>query len=373
MPVTTKRLAIALLSRLLVLALPDGLVHGQNAQPEGRMGPPTAEDIMARVAANQDRSDVLRKEYVYKQHIHVTMNKPKSRMVREETADYDVIPLPDGTQKQLKSLTGRYWSKGKYVAFQGEQVPEADSIDAVLIHSIRNDLTDDKSKDGLARHLFPLTSEEQKDYEFKLLGQEVEAGRNVYHITFTPRGKKEFGWAGEALIDVAEFQPVRVSTKVSRRIPFSVRTMLGTDLPGVGFNVVYKRHEDGVWFPSSFGTEFGLRVLFFLNRDIAISLENSGFEHTGHYPAHCSAEFGLSSPRVSAVFSEDAESGRPVQLPTAPLYVTAAPGLGLSPQLQNPSAGRLIGNGPGLQGRGRRLIHAHRRSHPNCAAIVVGE
>ncbi|MGD0792808.1 MAG: hypothetical protein ABR920_13660 [Terriglobales bacterium] len=266
--------------RLLVFLLAAGLAHGQSAQPEVPTEPLKADAIMARVAVNQDRSEVLRKEYVYQQHIHIATHKPKSRMVREETADYDVVPQPDGTQKQLKSLTGRYWNKGKYVAFQGEPVPEADSMDADLIHDFRNDLSNDKSKDGLARHLFPLTSEEQKDYEFKLLGQEVEAGRNVYHIAFTPKDKEDFAWAGEALIDVAEFQPVRVFTKISRRIPFLVRTMLGTDLPGVGFNVVYKRHEDGVWFPSSFGTEFRLRVLFFLNRDIAISLENSGFEHT---------------------------------------------------------------------------------------------
>lgn len=266
--------------RLLVFLLAVGFAHGQSAQPEVRTEPLKADDIMARVAANQDRSEALRKEYVYKQHIHIATHKPKNRMMREETADYDVVPLPDGTQKQLKSLTGRYWNKGKYVSFQGEPVPEADSTDADLIHNFRDDLSNDKSKDGLARDLFPLMSEEQKDYEFKLLGQEVEAGRNVYHVAFTPKDKEDLTWAGEAFIDAAEFQPVRVFTKLSRRIPFMVRSMLGTDLPGIGFNVVYKRHEDGVWFPSSFGTEFRLHVLFFFNRDISISLENSGFEHT---------------------------------------------------------------------------------------------
>jgi len=239
--------------------------------------------------------------------------------MREETADYDVVPLPDGIQKQLKSLTGRYWNKGKYVDFQGEPVPGAStdadfihylrnyepvpgantdadlihylrnyepspgaSTDAELIHYLRNYLSNDKSKDGLARALFPLTSEEQKNYEFKLLGQEVEAGRNVYHIAFTPKDKnqEELTWAGEAFIDAAEFQPVRVFTRMSQRIPLLVRTTW-FDLPGLGFNVVYKRLENGVWFPSSFGTEFRMHVgpLFFNNRDISISLKNSGFEH----------------------------------------------------------------------------------------------
>jgi hypothetical protein len=297
MPVATGRLMV----RVLAFLLAAGLADGQNAQPEVQTEPLKANDIMVRVAANQDRSESLRKEYVYKQHIHIATHKPKSRMMREETADYDVVPLPDGTQKQLKSLTGRYWTKGKYVAFQGkpvpeaagtdadliqnlrnhEPVPEAGRTDADLIHNLRNNLLNDKSKDGLAHDLFPLTSEEQKNYQFKLLGQEVEAGRSVYHIAFAPKDEEEPTWAGEAFIDAAEFQPVRVFTRMSRRIPLLVRTMW-FDLPGFGFNVVYKRQEDGVWFPSSFGTEFQMQfgpLFFFNNRDISISLQNSGFEH----------------------------------------------------------------------------------------------
>lgn len=198
-------------------------------------------------------------------------------------------------------LPGAIWDKTKYVDFQGGPGPEAGSTDANLVHNLRNNetvpeagrtdedlirnlrnhLSNDKSKDGLARDLFPLTSDEQKDYEFKLLGKEVEAGRNVYHIAFTPKENEQPTWAGEAFIDAAEFQPVRVFTKMSRRIPFLVRTMW-FDLPGIGFDVEYERQEDGVWFPSSFGTEFRLHVgpLFFFNRDISISLKNSGFEHT---------------------------------------------------------------------------------------------
>ncbi len=296
MPVATVRLTVRLLAFLLVA----GLANGQSAQPEVQPEPLKADDIMARVAANQDRSEALRKEYVYKQHIHIATHKPKTRMMREETADYDVVPLENGTQKQLKLLTGRYWNKDKYVDIQGEPVleagstnvdlihnlrnhepvPEASRTDAALIHNLRNNLLNDNSKDSLARDLFPLTSEEQKGYEFKLLGQEVEAGRNVYHITFTPKDENEPTWAGEAFIDAAEFQPVRVFTKMSGRLPFLVRKMW-FDLPGFGFNVVYKRQEDGVWFPSSFGTEFQMQFgpLFFSNRDIAISLKNSGFEH----------------------------------------------------------------------------------------------
>jgi len=285
--------------RLLAMLLATGLAGGQSAPPEVKAETLTAAEIMARVAFNQDRIEVLRNEYVYKQHVHIVTHKPGSRIVREETADYDVEPQPLGVEKHLKSLTGRYWSKGKYVEFQGEQVRStteggmADylqnhealpgSTDADLVHHLRNYVTNDRSKDGLGHALFPLTSGEQKQYEFKLLGQEVEAGRNVYHIAFTPKDedKGEPTWSGEAFIDAAEFQPVRVFTRMSRRIPFLVRTMW-FDLPGFGFDVVYKRQEDGVWFPSTFGTEFQMRVgpLPIFNRDVSISLENSGFEHT---------------------------------------------------------------------------------------------
>ena len=65
---------------------------------------------------------------------------------------------------------------------------------------------------------------------------------------------------------------------MSRKIPFWVRTMLGTNLPGIGFNVQYRRFNDGVWLPVSFGTEFRLHVLFLINREISVSLENSGFQ-----------------------------------------------------------------------------------------------
>ena len=263
----------------LVMVVLSGLLSAQNASPETGKESLTADAIMAKVAANQDRSEALRKEFVYRQHIHILTHKPGGKMLREETADYDVTPMPDGTEKKLSKLTGRYLVKGKYETFEGEPVPAEDSLDGDLIKNFRDDLANDKSKDGLAKDLFPLTSEEQKDYQMELLGQETQDGRSVYRIGFKPKDKDEMTWAGEAYIDAVEFEPVRVFTKLSRRMPFMIRMMLGTDLPGIGFNVVYKRQQDGVWFPSTFGTEFRIRALFFINREISVSLENSAFEH----------------------------------------------------------------------------------------------
>jgi len=239
---------------------------------------PSVQEIMARVAANQDRGQQARAEYVYQQRIHVASLRTNGKLAREETTDYLVTPTPDGTKKELKHIEGRYWHKGKYLEFHSEPVPDTGVVDSSIVESFRDDLYNDKSKDGFGRDLFPLTSEEQKKYRFELAGEETVQGRKVYRVRFRPLDKSELTWAGEALIDAEEFEPLRVYTKLSRKIPLLVRTLLGTDLPGLGFNVQYRRFDENVWFPVSFGTEFRLRVLFFVNRDITVSLENSSFE-----------------------------------------------------------------------------------------------
>ena len=254
------------------------LLASLGALSAGDQASPSVEQIMARVAANQDRAEQARAEYVYQQRIHVASLRTNGKLAREETADYLVTPTPDGTKKEMKHIQGRYWHKGKYMEFQGEPVPEAGWLDSSLVESFRDDLSNDKSKDGLGRDLFPLTSEEQKTYRFELAGEETAQGRKVYRVRFRPRDKNELTWAGEALIDATEFEPVRVYTKLSRKIPFWIRTLLGTNVPGFGFNVEYKRFDQGVWFPVSFGTEFRLRAVFFINRDITVALENSAFE-----------------------------------------------------------------------------------------------
>jgi hypothetical protein len=54
---------------------------------------------------------------------------------------------------------------------------------------------------------------------------------------------------------------------------------LGTNVPGLGFTIVYVPQPDGVWFPVSFGTEFRLHVLFVI-RQIVIDAQNRDFEKT---------------------------------------------------------------------------------------------
>jgi hypothetical protein len=87
-------------------------------------------------------------------------------------------------------------------------------------------------------------------------------------------------WAGEAYIDAQEFQPIYVFTKLSQPLPFGVRKFMGIDLPGLGFTVHYRRQDDGVWFPTSLGSEFRIKVFFLFNRTMTVSLENKAFERT---------------------------------------------------------------------------------------------
>ena len=198
------------------------ILFSPSACPATADEPLTADTVMARVATNQDSSEKLRSQYIYQQHVKIISRKTSGKVLREETADYHVVPKPDHTERTLEQLTGRYWHKGKYEAFSGEPVPEADSTDGDLIHEFREDLTNDKSKDGLAQDLFPFTSDEQKNYKFRLLGQEPFESRQSYHIAFTPIDDEDVDWAGEAYIDAQEFQPIYVFTKLSQPLPFGV-------------------------------------------------------------------------------------------------------------------------------------------------------
>jgi hypothetical protein len=145
---------------------------------------------------------------------------------------------------------------------------------------MRTDLIDDKTKDGINADLFPLTTKGQADTQFHLVGRERINGRDVFHIAFRPKDKSDFGWKGDAYIDVDAYQPVVIRTDMSRKIPFAVRALLGTDVPGLGFSVVYAPQPDGVWLPVSFGTEFKIHVLFFFSRQIVIDAQNRDFEKT---------------------------------------------------------------------------------------------
>lgn len=253
---------------------------------------PDAASIMARVAANQDRSQTERSHYVYVQHARAASRSGKT--VRcEEITDSRVTPTATGSAQQLLKLDGRALIKKEYVSFtqpirhfnrstneDGIARDPHGSFDCQLTEDIRGSLTDDKTKDGIGARLFPLTSKAQVDYTFHLVGREHMNGRDVFHLTFMPKDKHEVAWKGDAYIDTEAYQPVVVRTAMAHNLPFAVRTLLGTSLPGLGFTVIYAPQKGGIWFPVSFGTEFKLHIFFFFNRQITLSAENRDFEQT---------------------------------------------------------------------------------------------
>jgi hypothetical protein len=303
-------------SRTIVLGfavvLWDGALFAQGAG--GSVGrEPTAEEIMARVASNQDRAEAERGRYVYVQHARVMSRKRKTVMC-EEVTDSRVTPTASGSHAELLKLQGRMLVKHRYISYDALPAPKEDgatavrnedgsgsvevgddSMDRGLVEQMRADLTANKSKDGIDPRLFPLTSGGQSEMLFQLIGREHRDGREVFHIAFRPKDKDEFGWKGEAYIDTTVYEPVLVSTAMARKIPLAVRTLLGTSVPGLGFTVVYAPQGDGVWFPVSLGTEFKLHVLFFFSREIVIDAENREFEKT-HASATMVPEDGAVRP-----------------------------------------------------------------------------
>lgn len=284
------------LLRLLSCALALSLFIAHAQQPTL-----TADQIMARVAENQDRSEAERAHYVYVQHARVVSSK--GHTIRcEETTDTRITPTPTGSHQQLVKLQGRLLVKGNYIAYDhladrhaAKQAAESDSAgtlkrvdedentDLDIVENMRAGLLGDKpghGKDDINANLFPLTSKEQANYTFTLRGREPRNGRDTFHIEFHPKDKNDIGWKGDAWIDTATFEPVVIRTALSRNLPLGVRVLLGTNVPGIGFTAIYAPQQDGVWFPISFGSEFKIHVLFLFSRQIVIAAENRDFEKT---------------------------------------------------------------------------------------------
>src|SRR5229473_1874948 len=150
----------------------------------------TAESIMARVAENQDRAEQMRTAFVYHQNVLVRLQRYNGKFTREEYSEFTVAPTPDGTQKTRTHFLGKYAAHGKLVDYDkpGYQYKGID-IDGPLAQSMADSMSNNtKTKDGLARDLFPLTAKEQQQYSFHLGGTEEYRGVQVYRITFESKG-----------------------------------------------------------------------------------------------------------------------------------------------------------------------------------------
>jgi hypothetical protein len=251
---------------------------------------PNVDEIMSQVAAHQDQAQQLRSQYTYTQKVRIRALRANGKLSREEFSVYNVLPTNKSTKKQLVEFKGRYESNGQIVQYgkSGEQIPNKKvDIDAGVVPGLRDGLINDKeSKDGLGKDLFPLTSGEERKYQYELKGEESYKGRPVYRIEFRPQKKFEgfdddkTVWAGEVLVDKADLQPISVTTHMFKGLPFFVKTTLGTNIHELGFSVSYRRFDNEVYFPVSYGGEFDIKVVFFYKRTFTISLENKDF-HRG--------------------------------------------------------------------------------------------
>jgi hypothetical protein len=258
--------------------------HAQQAGP--------VESIMVKVARNQDRALELRSSFVYQQELLIRFKRSDGRLCREEIHEFTVTPSAKGIQKKLTGFRGKYLKDREYITYKdpGYRYKDLD-LDGDLITDFADDFANDGgTRDGLAADLFPVTSQEQKKYVFALRGTDRLRDREVFRITFRPCSRvvnllnkeesepEEGIWAGEILVDTADYQPVEVTTHLAKGIPFWVKTLLGANIAHLGFRVEYARFSHNLWFPVRYGGEFKLKAVFFYKRSMAIALENRGFQ-----------------------------------------------------------------------------------------------
>lgn len=242
---------------------------------------PPLETILERVADSQERAVEARKRVVYRQTTHARLLRGGGRVAREEKREYVVTPSETGTEKERVHFEGLYEKKGKLLAYDDPGFRHKDlDLDGELIEDLTDDLVNDsKSRDGINSDLFPLTRAEQRFYEFQLNGTRKVQGVDAIVITFKPRKMDGDGrpWKGEVLVHPGEFQPMLVATDIGNVIPGWVKVVFGINLKQLGFSLTYRKVADGLWLPSTYGTEFFLRVFFGYARTITLSMENTDF------------------------------------------------------------------------------------------------
>lgn len=255
-------------------------------------------EIMAKVAANVEQSAEARRLYIYHQKVTSSLVRSNGEIARKEKREYEVFPSGKESDKKLVAFHGEYRKGKQGIAYSepGYKYKDLD-LDGELINELTDNLVNEKgSRDGIPHSLFPLLAKDLSGYRFTL-GEEFEyQGRRTYKIRFEPAAKNpsclSIGdgdddecdrpiWKGEAWIDAAELQPVRIDTNQAFHVPWGVRTFLGVNIQQTGFSLLYRRLAEKVWFPVSYGTEFRLKVLWGYKRTITLSLVSDEFQKTG--------------------------------------------------------------------------------------------
>lgn len=307
-----KRLASVLLPLLLSVSLATASSDEDFRTPQ--LQQPDVQQILESVLQNQTKSLEARRAWLFRQQTLVRFLRGNGDLAREELRHYEVRPKPDGMEREMKSVEGKV-SIGKqtYSYTDPEYRSGNIDLDGELVDSFADDfLFQEKLRDGLPDDLFPLSTEMVNRHRFTLHGAEDYRGRQVYRITFAPAKKtKEHPagwWKGEMLVDVGALQPVLVVTTQAKGLPVAVRTLLGINLKQTGFRLEYSELEPGLWFPTRYGGEFSLRVLFGYSRRIALSLRNTEFRKAS---AQSSIRYEHEAPDAQALRADSPEPNAP--------------------------------------------------------------
>jgi len=266
--------------------------------------------IVAKMAANVEASLDARRQFVYKQKVNARLVRTNGQVARAEKREYTVAPGPERTEKTLVTLAGEYHKSKKEIIHYDKPGFEKGGmdIDGGIMDDLIDDLVNDKdSRDGIPHSFFPLTTKDLPSYKFTLKPPVEVKGRKAFVVGFEPLpGRKnlclEAGkrknqdnddegddddcpiryrpWKGEVVVDAEEYQPVRVYSDLTFKMPWGVKVFLGTNLRQTGFSVSYNRVAPNVWFPATYGTEFRLDVLFGYKRVITLALDSSDFQRT---------------------------------------------------------------------------------------------
>src|SRR5688572_11948935 len=115
----------------------------------------SVQEIMAKVAENQDRAQEMRSAFVYNQTLLLRFKRGNGKLAREELREYTVTPTSIGTNKQLSNFRGVYETKGNLVKYgaPGHKYRDLD-IDGELIDELAKELANEKkSRDGVTMEL----------------------------------------------------------------------------------------------------------------------------------------------------------------------------------------------------------------------------
>jgi len=237
---------------------------------------PPADEIMTRVAENQERAKAARTRYVYDMNVFVRLKRANGKPAREESRDYVVAPTQKGADRKLVKVEGKVVEGKKEIAYDDPKFrTKSMDIDGELTDSFAGDVMWSKDEFGPMVDWFPLTRSEKTKYSFKLEGEEKYTDYDVYRVTFIEH--EDECWRGEALTEKNEFQPVLITAEWACKIPAAVKILLGINVEHIGAKITYRRFDKDVWFPVNCGGELKLRVLFLYARTIAFSTKNSGF------------------------------------------------------------------------------------------------